>query len=46
MLRVESKFKPQRVENIYGNDFLYLPFCTKVERVHRHYRAFLLHGIL
>ena len=37
---VEFKFKPQRVDKVNVNDFVYLLFGTNAEKRHFHFRAF------
>lgn len=37
---VEKKFKPQHVDKIHGNDFVYRSFGANAERRHRHFKAF------
>ena len=39
--RVEYKFKPQKLDRVAGNDFVYSSFDANAERRHKHFKSFL-----
>jgi len=38
--QIQKRFKPQRVDKVHGNDFIYSSFGPNAERRHRHFKAF------
>ena len=39
---MENKFRPDHVDEVHGNNFIYNSFGPNAERRHRHFKAFLL----